>query len=166
MTNPTPNNQSVITCLSNVLDWFKVKREAEGFKFDESLLKEVQSDLNFLAEAYEVSPLQAFLFALIVEKSSDYRMDLSDLANVLDMSFISSLRYGKDLSVLSSKWMIQVYEQRLKVPSEVMNCLTADMPFKKPDFTGMNSVQILSTIKSLLKKRRKEEIDDKNLSME
>ena len=73
MTNPTPNNQSVITCLSNVLDWFKVKREAEGFKFDESLLKEVQSDLNFLAEAYEVSPLQAFLFALIVEKSSDYR---------------------------------------------------------------------------------------------
>lgn len=166
MTNQTTNNQSVITCLSNVLDWFKVKREAEGFKFDESLLKEVQSDLDFLAEAYEVSPLQAFLFALIVEKSSDYRMDLSDLANVLDMSFISSLRYGKDLSVLSSKWMIQVYEQRLKVPSEVMNCLTADMPFKKPDFTGMNSVQILSTIKSLLKKRRKEEIDDKNLSME
>ena len=166
MTNQTTNNQSVITCLSNVLDWFKVKREAEGFKFDESLLKEVQSDLDFLAEAYEVSPLQAFLFALIVEKSSDYRMDLSDLANVLGMSFISSLRYGKDLSVLSSKWMIQVYEQRLKVPSEVMNCLTADMPFKKPDFTGMNSVQILSTIKSLLKKRRKEEIDDKNLSME
>lgn len=166
MTNQTTNNQSVITCLSNVLDWFKVKREAEGFKFDESLLKEVQSDLDFLAEAYEVSPLQAFLFALIVEKSSDYRMDLSDLANVLDMSFISSLRYGKDLRVLSSKWMIQVYEQRLKVPSEVMNCLTADMPFKKPDFTGMNSVQILSTIKSLLKKRRKEEIDDKNLSME
>ena len=166
MANQTTNNQSVITCLSNVLDWFKVKREAEGFKFDESLLKEVQSDLDFLAEAYEVSPLQAFLFALIVEKSSDYRMDLSDLANVLDMSFISSLRYGKDLSVLSSKWMIQVYEQRLKVPSEVMNCLTADMPFKKPDFTGMNSVQILSTIKSLLKKRRKEEIDDKNLSME
>ena len=166
MTNQTTNNQSVITCLSNVLDWFKVKREAEGFKFDESLLKEVQSDLDFLAEAYEVSPLQAFLFALIVEKSSDYRMDLSDLANVLDMSFISSLRYGKDLSVLSSKWMIQVYEQRLKVPSEVMNSLTADMPFKKPDFTGMNSVQILSTIKSLLKKRRKEEIDDKNLSME
>ena len=166
MTNQTTNNQSVITCLSNVLDWFKVKREAEGFKFDESLLKEVQSDLDFLAEAYEVSPLQAFLFALIVEKSSDYRMDLSDLANVLDMSFISSLRYGKDLSVLSSKWMIQVYEQRLKVPSEVMNCLTADMPFKKPDFTGMNSVQILSTIKSRLKKRRKEEIDDKNLSME
>ena len=166
MTNQTTNNQSVITCLSNVLDWFKVKREAEGFKFDESLLKEVQSDLDFLAEAYEVSPLQAFLFALIVEKSSDYRMDLSDLANVLDMSFISSLRYGKDLSVLSSKWMIQVYEQRLKVPSEVMNCLTADMPFKKPDFTGMNSVQILSTIKSLLKKRRKEEIDDKALSIE
>lgn len=166
MANQTTINQSVITCLSNVLDWFKVKREAEGFKFDESLLKEVQSDLDFLAEAYEVSPLQAFLFALIVEKSSDYRMDLSDLANVLDMSFISSLRYGKDLSVLSSKWMIQVYEQRLKVPSEVMNCLTADMPFKKPDFTGMNSVQILSTIKSLLKKRRKEEIDDKNLSME
>ena len=166
MANQTTNNQSVITCLSNVLDWFKVKREAEGFKFDESLLKEVQSDLDFLAEAYEVSPLQAFLFALIVEKSSDYRMDLSDLANVLDMSFISSLRYGKDLSVLSSKWMIQVYEQRLKVPSEVMNCLTADMPFKKPDFTGMNSVQILSTIKSLLKKRRKEEIDDKNLSIE
>ena len=166
MTNQTTNNQSVITCLSNVLDWFKVKREAEGFKFDESLLKEVQSDLDFLAEAYEVSPLQAFLFALIVEKSSDYRMDLSDLANVLDMSFISSLRYGKDLSVLSSKWMIQVYEQRLKVPSEVMNCLTADMPFKKPDFTGMNSVQILTTIKSLLKKRRKEEIDDKALSME
>ena len=166
MANQTTNNQSVIICLSNVLDWFKVKREAEGFKFDESLLKEVQSDLDFLAEAYEVSPLQAFLFALIVEKSSDYRMDLSDLANVLDMSFISSLRYGKDLSVLSSKWMIQVYEQRLKVPSEVMNCLTADMPFKKPDFTGMNSVQILSTIKSLLKKRRKEEIDDKNLSME
>ena len=30
----------------------------------------------------------------------------------------------------------------------------------------MNSVQILSTIKSLLKKRRKEEIDDKALSME
>ena len=166
MANQTTINQSVITCLSNVLDWFKVKREAEGFKFDESLLKEVQSDLDFLAEAYEVSPLQAFLFALIVEKSSDYRMDLSDLANVLDMSFISSLRYGKDLSVLSSKWMIQVYEQRLKVPSEVMNSLTADMPFKKPDFTGMNSVQILSTIKSLLKKRRKEEIDDKNLSME
>ena len=83
MTNQTTNNQSVITCLSNVLDWFKVKREAEGFKFDESLLKEVQSDLDFLAEAYEVSPLQAFLFALIVEKSSDYRMDLSDLAMYL-----------------------------------------------------------------------------------
>ena len=32
MANQTTNNQSVITCLSNVLDWFKVKREAEGVK--------------------------------------------------------------------------------------------------------------------------------------
>ena len=58
MTNQTTNNQSVITCLSNVLDWFKVKREAEGFKFDESLLKEVQSDLTSAAARLRTSPVR------------------------------------------------------------------------------------------------------------
>lgn len=166
MTNQITNNQSIITCLSNVLDWFKVKKKDKSFKFDESLLEEVKSDLDFLANAYEVSSLQAFLFALIVEESSDSRFDLSDLADLLDMTFVASLRYGKELRVLSSKWMIQIYDHRLDIPSEVMKCITADLPYKKPDLSGLNSVQILTIIKSLLKKRRKNEIDDETLDME
>ena len=122
------------------------------YRYDDALMKKVESDASFLAEQFRISEKQAVLFTIILDMSRGDEVSKSDLSIVLKSNFVHFLSYEKDLTTLECALLLKRTSWgKILIPDEVNDCLEKNQPFVKPDVTNLSTRNILSKMKRVFK---------------
>lgn len=133
--------------------------EYARFNPDELFLYE--EDTKVVCDALGISPMQAVLMAVILERSSGRRVMLNDVSRFLGMSYLKLLSYADEVQGLREKWLIRMdNDNRITVPAEVLKALTQNKPFEKPQTKGLSTSKIMSLVYDYLSMVVNDEIED------
>lgn len=117
--------------------------------FSEDRLQEIKEETDCLKERMGLSPTQSVLLSALIEKASSCRCSLQELAAYLGLSYVKLLTYAKDIDYLWDNWYIRMKSPDIRVPSEVIDSLSENIPYKKPDTEGLSTREILSRMEKL-----------------
>lgn len=124
-------------------------------------IKLAETDIRNLMKRLGLTADQVILFSAIMEKSSSYRLEQSELAEFMGLSYLEFLQYSDDLKVLADKWLIRVKADRnnIRVPDEVVKAITDDRNYYKPGTEWYTAVGVLKRFKQLFKLREANELE-------
>lgn len=163
-------HKTLIQCMNSVITTLKVK----GSDGDETLsltadrIRLAACDIRALMRRLELTADQVILFSAIMEKSSSYRLEQSDLAEFMGLSYLEFLQYSDDLKVLAGKWLVRLKADRnsIRVPEEVVKAITGDNGYCKPGTEWYTAVGVLKRFKQLFKLREANELEYESMLME
>lgn len=124
-------------------------------------IKLAETDIRNLMKRLGLTADQVILFSAIMEKSSSYRLEQSELAEFMGLSYLEFLQYSDDLKVLADKWLIRVKADcnNIRVPDEVVKAITDDRNYYKPGTEWYTAVGVLKRFKQLFKLREANELE-------
>ena len=133
--------------------------EHAHFNPDELFLYE--EDTKLIGEVLGITPIQAILMAVILEKSSGRRVMLNDVSRYLGMGYLKLLSYADEVEGLRKKWLIRMDNDNcITVPADVLKALTQNKPYQKPQTKGLSTSMIMSRIGDYLEMVVDDEIED------
>lgn len=158
--------KTLLGCMNNILEKLKDPDGKRGqILYDDDKLDLIQEEVLYLKEQMGLSPVQSVLFSVLVQKSSG-RCNMDDVAEYMGISYIKFLTYKKELDEMWDKWLIRRKRSEIMVPSEVLEELGENRPYRKPQTTGLSTRQILVRMASLFKLLDKELITCSQLMRE
>ena len=139
----TKTQKSKLTLLS------AIERVVEGAK-DSMLCDQFfincKAELKFLADSYGITPRQAALFCVCMERGPR-RIDFDDLASFLDLNTIRILSYGSDIDALVHRRLLRYRdvqdEDSFDVPSIVVKSLKHNEVYQLPKRTGLDASSMM-----------------------
>ena len=101
-----------------------------------------KAELKFLADSYGITPLQATLFCVCMERGP-HRIDFDNLASYLDLSTIRILGYGTDIDALVHRRLLRYRDARdedsFDVPAIVLKTLKHNEVYQLPRRSGLDA---------------------------
>ena len=153
----------MIQSMNSVITALKVEdRDGnETLSLTAARINSAASDIRSLMKRLGLTADQVILFSAIMEKSSSYRLEQSELAEFMGLSYLEFLQYSDDLKVLADKWLIRVKADRnnIRVPDEVVKAITDDRNYYKPGTEWYTAVGVLKRFKQLFKLREANELE-------
>lgn len=153
----------MIQCMNSVITTLKVRGSdgEEALYLTTDRIKLAETDIRNLMKRLGLTADQVILFSAIMEKSSSYRLEQSELAEFMGLSYLEFLQYSDDLKVLADKWLIRVKADRnnIRVPDEVVKAITDDRNYYKPGTEWYTAVGVLNRFKQLFKLREANELE-------
>ncbi len=153
----------MIQSMNSVITTLKVKGSDgdETLSLTEDRIRLAMTDIRYLMKRLELTAAQALLFSAIMEKSSSYRLEQSELAEFMGLSYLEFLQYSEDLKVLADRWLIRLKTDRngIRVPDEVVKAITQDSIYRKPGTEWYTAVGVLRRFKQLMKLRESNELE-------
>lgn len=153
----------MIQCMNSVITTLKVRGSdgEEALYLTTDRIKLAETDIRNLMKRLGLTADQVILFSAIMEKSSSYRLEQSELAEFMGLSYLEFLQYSDDLKVLADKWLIRVKADRnnIRVPDEVVKAITDDRNYYKPGTEWYTAVGVLKRFKQLFKLREANELE-------
>ena len=126
-------------------------RKLKYYKFNDALIKSVESDASFLAEQYCISPKQAVLFTIIIDLGKGESFEISDLFDMTEIEYIKALPIKGELRSLEKAMLIRKDCGSYKIPKEVVECLEKNQPYLNPGVSNLSTANILSRMSRLFK---------------
>lgn len=149
--------------MNSVITTLKVRGSdgEEALYLTTDRIKLAETDIRNLMKRLGLTADQVILFSAIMEKSSSYRLEQSELAEFMGLSYLEFLQYSDDLKVLADKWLIRVKADRnnIRVPDEVVKAITDDRNYYKPGTEWYTAVGVLKRFKQLFKLREANELE-------
>ena len=149
--------------MNSVITTLKVRGSdgEEALYLTTDRIKLAETDIRNLMKRLGLTADQVILFSAIMEKSSSYRLEQSELAEFMGLSYLEFLQYSDDLKVLADKWLIRVKADRnnIRVPDEVVKAITDDRNYYKPGTEWYTAVGVLNRFKQLFKLREANELE-------
>lgn len=156
-------HKTLIQCMNSVITTLKVRGNdgEEALYLTTDRIKLAETDIRNLMKRLGLTADQVILFSAIMEKSSSYRLEQSELAEFMGLSYLEFLQYSDDLKVLADKWLIRVKADRnnIRVPDEVVKAITDDRNYYKPGTEWYTAVGVLKRFKQLFKLREANELE-------
>lgn len=156
-------HKTLIQCMNSVITTLKVRGSdgEEALYLTTDRIKLAETDIRNLMKRLGLTADQVILFSAIMEKSSSYRLEQSELAEFMGLSYLEFLQYSDDLKVLADKWLIRVKADRnnIRVPDEVVKAITDDRNYYKPGTEWYTAVGVLKRFKQLFKLREANELE-------
>ena len=120
----------------------------------DTYLESEHPELTYICETLDVNPLQAALFAVILEKSGDDLAITRDLVNTLSISKIRFLGYKKELDELAAKRLVVVRKRRggsvgYRVSQSVVKAVQNNTPVQPEPLTGLSTRAIFSRMHTI-----------------
>ena len=120
----------------------------------DTYLESEHPELTFACETLDISPLQAALFAVILEKSGDDLAITRDLVNTLSISKIRLLGFKKELDELAAKRLVVVRKRRggsvgYRVSQSVVKAVQNNTPVQPEPMTGLSTRSIFSRMHTI-----------------
>ncbi|MBR5862663.1 MAG: AAA family ATPase [Bacteroidales bacterium] len=120
----------------------------------DTYLESEHPELTFACETLDISPLQAALFAVILEKSGDDLAITRDLVNTLSISKIRLLGFKKELDELAAKRLVVVRKRRggsvgYRVSQSVVKAVQNNTPVQAEPMTGLSTRSIFSRMHTI-----------------
>ncbi len=118
-------------------------------KLEAKLLKKIAPEIKLLSDQYGITPQQAILFCICMEKGPR-RVDFDDLANHLDISKIGILRYASDIDALVHRRLLRYRDVKdgddFDVPTAVIRCLKHNEVYELPKRTGLDCAEMFDLL--------------------
>ncbi len=118
-------------------------------RLESKSLKKVAPEIKMLSEKYGITPNQAILFCICMEKGPR-RVDYDDLANHLDISRIRILRYSSDIDALIHRRLLRYRdvkeEDDFDIPTAVIRCLKHNEVYSLPKRTELNCAEMFDLL--------------------
>lgn len=114
-------------------------------------INSASSDIRSLMRRLGLTTDQVILFSAIMEKSSTFRLEQSDLAEFMGLSYLEFLQYTEDLKVLADKWLIRIRADRnnIRVPDDVIKTITNDSVYVRPGTEWYTTLGVLKRSRNL-----------------
>lgn len=149
--------------MNSVITTLKVRGSdgEEALYLTTDRIKLAETDIRNLMKRLGLTADQVILFSAIMEKSSSYRLEQSELAEFMGLSYLEFLQYSDDLKVLADKWLIRVKADcnNIRVPDEVVKAITDDRNYYNPGTEWYTAVGVLKRFKQLFKLREANELE-------
>lgn len=149
--------------MNSVITTLKVRGSdgEEALYLTTDRIKLAETDIRNLMKRLGLTADQVILFSAIMEKSSSYRLEQSELAEFMGLSYLEFLQYSDDLKVMADKWLIRVKADcnNIRVPDEVVKAITDDRNYYKPGTEWYTAVGVLKRFKQLFKLREANELE-------
>ena len=143
---------TLLECMSSILDKLKDdESRRDRLEFSTERLPEIKEETDYLNEKMGLSPIQSVLFSVLLQKSTNCRCSMEDVADYMGMNYVKLLTYDKELEDLWNKWLIRRRGSELKVPFEVIEQLRENKPYKKPKTAGLTTKMIMTRMSNLFK---------------
>ena len=151
----------------------KMRRKEDSHEMSVDKIGCASSDIRALKKVLEMSSMQVVILTAIVQRSSRYRMDGSDLAESLGMEYLKFLTYNAELEGLRKKGYIRIDKDGdIVIPKTVLQVLKENRPVVPERTTGLDAYELLTRIKRTLSLREgdqcttREAVDDLMYLME
>lgn len=156
-------HKTLIQSMNSVITALKVEdRDGnETLSLTADRINSASSDIRSLMRRLGLTTDQVILFSAIMEKSSTFRLEQSDLAEFMGLSYLEFLQYTEDLKVLADKWLIRIRADRnnIRVPDDVIKTITNDSVYVRPGTEWYTTLGVLKRFKKLVKLREDNEIE-------
>ena len=155
--------KTILESFSSIIDSLKggCDENEENGRFNPDELFLLEEDTKPICEALGISPMQAVLMAVILEKSSGWRTKLNDVARFLGMGYLKLLSYSEEVQGLQEKWLIRMdSDNHITIPEDVLKALTKNKPYVKPQTKGLTTSMIMSRIGDCLDMVMDNEMED------
>jgi hypothetical protein len=160
MTNVEPQAEmTILSCLSDIVENGSSRIGFNEKKFDGSVYTTCAEQIEYVSRMVDITPVQVILLAFIIEGKGLHSFDLHGLAGIMGLSYIKTLAFTKDLTVLAEKKLIHFNDNdRVCVCDKTIPILATNLPYAVPELSGLNTGEILKEIKSIIRSRENEEI--------
>jgi len=142
--NKQNSNHSSQKCLLDAIE--RVAVSAKDSKLDNRFFVSRKSELNFLAKSYGITPLQAALFCVCMERGA-HRIDFYELALYLDLSTIRILGYSTDIDALVRRRLLCYCdvkeEDTFEIPTVVIKSLKRNEVYQLPKRSGLDAAGMM-----------------------
>ena len=162
----------------NVVDKIvQIAKKLENSKMDEEVIEELKLPLQVLSEYLNVTIPQAIVFSIIfVLEIKIYNIDLRDIFNFLDLSFLDSLNLKSNIDKLIEKNLIEIEQESgrktkktsfikliFSIQSDVSLSIYENKPIVKKDIELLDIYSFLKNISSYIEQRERENIETTEL---
>lgn len=149
--------KTILGCMSGIIEDI---RDTEK-KFNEKIFEEKAEEIEYISAMCGTTPWQSVLLSCIIERSNRNRLDKSDLARFMGMSYIKLLAFDTDLASLHKMRLIVVYsDSYIHLPSHVLSSLSKNQPYSIPDNYNLDTPELMKRLRDLLKQRMEDELDE------
>ena len=146
-----------------------VATNAKDSQLCEMFFVENKKELKFLADSYGITPRQAALFCVCMEKGPRH-LDFDDLASYLDLSTIRILSYSTDIDALVHRRLLRYRdakdEDTFDVPTVVIKSLKHNEVYQLPKRTGLDASGMMEYMKMWFDDLDDDAVSAKELSEE
>ena len=137
--------------LASALDF--IASEIDNTSLD-SFLETESSECRFICDTLSISPLQAALFATILEKSGDSTASTRDMTYTLKVSKIRFLSFKQEIDELHKKRLVIVRKKRdggvgYRVSQAVVKAVQNNAPVEPERLDGLSTKTIFSRLHTI-----------------
>ena len=120
----------------------------------DTYLESERPELSFICKMLDITPLQAILFAVILEKSGDDLATTRDLITTMSVSKIRLLGFKKEFDELAKKRLIVIRKKRsgstgYRVSQAVITAVQDNAPIQPEPLSGLSTRAIFSRFHSI-----------------
>lgn len=120
----------------------------------DSYLESEHPELSYICDILKITPLQATLFAVILEKAGDELATTNDLAETLSVSKIRFLGFKKEFDELAKKRLLVTRQRRggatgYRVSQSVIKAVQNNAPIDPELLSGLSTRAIFSRLHSI-----------------
>jgi SpoVK/Ycf46/Vps4 family AAA+-type ATPase len=120
----------------------------------DTYLETEHPEVTFICDTLKISPLQAVLFAVVLEKSGDDLATTRDLMNALSISKIRLLGLKKEFDELAGKRLVVVRKRRggsvgYRVSQSVVKAVQNNTPVQPESLTGLSTRAIFARMHTI-----------------
>ena len=128
-------NEAMNTKPKSVLESFEYIVElAEDSNLDSDFFEKASTHIKYAARKLKLTPMQAVLLAMFVDRSEDCRIFISEIAKYAGCRTTKILRLSDDIDILESKHYIRASRSRkslsYRIPGAVLKSLRKNLFFK------------------------------------
>lgn len=139
--------QTLLSSMENVVGKAKV------FGLSDRFYEEASESLTYISKALKLNREEALLLSLFFEKSSQWRIRISDIADIINATNIRIIAMMNVADSLAAKHYIKKCGDRdemyYNVPLEVIDCIRNNAPFVPKPVSGLEFNELFERLESI-----------------
>ena len=136
----------------------KMRPVENSIQMELGKMPKASADIRALTKLLEISPMQVVILTAIVQRSSHFCVESSDIADMLGLDYLKFLSYHQEMEGIRKRGYIRIdREGNIVIPKNVLNSLTENMPIRPEPLTGLDASELLIRIKHALAIRKEDQ---------
>ena len=145
-------SKTIIERMCGISEKMRRKEDGPGMSVDK--MGCASADIRALKKVLDMSSMQVVILTAVIQHSSRYRIDASDIADSLGMEYLKFLTYHAELEGLRKKGYIRIdKEGDIVIPKNVLQSLKENCPVVPDRTTGLDAYELLTRVKKILSLR-------------